>query len=418
MDLNLESLSIRPKRVVNIVFVGHVDSGKSTICGRILVDLHLVDERTLEKYRQQSAAGNRASWYLSWCMDLNPEEREKGKTTEVGTASFDLPHTRINILDAPGHKQFVNEMIEGASRADIGILIVSARSGEFESGFRGGQTKEHLLLLKAGNVEKLVVLVNKMDECGWSQERYEEIESKVSKFVKNLFRGIQFIPVSGYHGDNIKSRKDLPYYKGPSFLEYLDTINVSRHDYKPCLTILEKVKTSGSTVFYVKVDSGSFTKSEYKLLPLFKEDRIVSIANEDDVEVGEAVSGDTYKIKLKDLSDEACVGHKLVSKDSDDYCVCSEFYAHLAVCEVRTALTVGYSSIMHINMSTVGCKVVEMFSMDKKRIRVARKGDKVVARIKLDSSVVAMCNDQRKDRFSLRDENLTVAAGMLKKIIN
>lgn len=416
MDL-IENLSIHPKRPVNIIFAGHVDSGKSTICGRILVDLHVVDERTLEKYRQQSAAGNRASWYLSWCLDLNPEEREKGKTTEVGTASFDLAHVRVNILDAPGHKQFVNEMIEGVSRADVGILIVSARSGEFETGFRGGQTKEHLLLLKAGNVEKLIVLVNKMDVCEWSKERYEEIESKVSKFTRGLFKDIQLIPVSGYYGDNIKTRKELPYYKGPSFLEYLDTIEVARCN-SPCLTIIEKIKTSGSIVFYVKVDSGSFTKSGYRLLPLSKEDRIVLITNEDDVEVEEAIAGNTYKIKLKELGDEACVGHKLVAKDCSDYCVCNEFYAHLAVCDVRTALTVGYCSIMHMGMSTVGCKIADMFSMDKKRIRVARKGDKIVARIKLDGPVVAMCNTQKKDRFSLRDENLTIAAGMLRKIIN
>ncbi|KAM0680033.1 translation termination factor GTPase eRF3 [Glugoides intestinalis] len=419
MDLKLENLTITPKKSLNIVFIGHVDSGKSTICGRILVDLQLVDERILEKYKQQSEESNRASWYLSWCMDLNPEEREKGKTVEVGTASFDLPHTKVNILDAPGHKQFVDEMIQGASRADLGVLIVSARQGEFEAGFRGGQTKEHLLLLKSGNVEKLIVLVNKMDECSWSAERYKDVETKVAKFAKSMFKDIFFIPVSGYVGENIKERKKTEFYDGPSFLEYLDSIEVNNDGREPSLTILEKVKTSGNTFFYVKVEAGVFLKNGmYKLLPLSKEDRIVSITNEDDVELSEAVQGETYKMKFKEFSEDITVGGKVVSQASADYSICNEIYAQLGICEVRTALTVGYGCIMHVGQMAVGVKIVDIFSMDKKRIKVGRKGEKIVVRLKLESPVVMMCNEKKKDRFSLRDENLTIAAGMIKKVIN
>lgn len=418
MELNLESLNLRPKRPLNIIFVGHVDSGKSTICGRILVDLNLVDGRTLEKYKQQSEETNRASWYLSWCMDLNPEEREKGKTTEVGTASFDLPRTKVNIIDAPGHKQFVNEMIEGASRADVGILIVSARKGEFEAGFKGGQTKEHLLLLKAGNVEKLIVLVNKMDECDWDVERYNEIHEKVSKFSKAYFKDILFIPISGYHGHNIKTRKETSFYNGPSFLDYLDTMEIVKSDLKPGFTILEKVKTSGNTFFYALVDSGTFNKNEiYKILPLNRTDRISSIMNEDDVELQEATQGETYKIKFKEFSDEINVGSKVMAKDNEDYLVCNEMYAQLGICEVRTALTIGYTCIMHLGMNAVSVKILEMFSMDKKRIKVGRKGEKIVVKLALESPIVVICTDKHKDRFSLRDESLTIGAGMIKKVI-
>lgn len=419
MDLNLENLTITPKKPLNIVFIGHVDSGKSTICGRILVDLQLVDERILEKYKQQSEESNRASWYLSWCMDLNPEEREKGKTVEVGTASFDLTRTKVNVLDAPGHKQFVDEMIQGASRADLGVLIVSARQGEFEAGFRGGQTKEHLLLLKSANVEKLIILVNKMDECDWSAERYKDIEMKVTKFIKSMFRDIFFIPVSGYVGENIKERKKTEFYDGPSFLEYLDSVELSDEGREPSLTILEKVKTSGNTFFYVKVETGAFIKNEvYKLLPLNKEDRIVSISNEDDVELGQGVQGETYKMKFKELSEEIMVGGKAVSIKSEEYSVCNEMYAQIGICEVRTALTIGYGCIMHVGLMTVGVKIIDMISMEKKRIKVGRKGEKIVVKLKLESPVVMMCNEKRKDRFSLRDENLTIAAGMIKKVVN
>lgn len=410
----LEKLSISKKKILNIVFVGHVDSGKSTISGRILMDLNLIDERLIEKYKIQAQESNRGSWYLSWCLDINPEEREKGITTEVGTASFDLPNTHVNILDAPGHKKFVNEMIEGASRADLGVLIISARSGEFEAGFKGGQTKEHLLLLRAGSVEKLVILVNKMDEINWDEARYEEIKEKIVKYINGIFSEVTVIPVSGYHGDNILKRKILSFYDGMSFLEYLDTVEISPPK-NSSLLILEKIKTSGNIYFYAKVEGGEFTtKKEYKILPLNKEDRIISIQNEDDVEVGITQINESYKFKFKDCSEEIRVGNRIVSTDNTEFVITKEFYAQLGIYEVKTALTVGYSCIMHINVSAVACKIVDMFSLDKKRIKIARRGDKVVALIRLEEPVV--CNNEMKDRFSLRDESLTIAAGVIKKI--
>lgn len=419
MEIDLQKLSIRPNKIINIVFVGHVDAGKSTICGRILVDLNLIDERTLEKYKEQSMQTNRASWYLSWCMDLNPEEREKGKTTEVGTATFDLPHTRVNVLDTPGHKQFVGEMIEGASRADVGVLIVSARTSEFEAGFNGGQTKEHILLLKSGNVERLIVLINKMDECEWSEERFREIETKILKFTRKMFENVVLIPVSGYEGDNIKNRKETSFYNGPSFLEYLDSVEVHRVNGKPCMTVVERVKASGSSYFYAKIESGEFQKnSECLVLPLGREDRIASIANEDDVEMTCTIVGDTYKIKLKEFNEEICVGYKIVSPGSNEFTTTSEFYSQIVVLEINKALTIGYSAIFHLGLQTVSCKITDIISMEKKRLRIARKGEKVIVRIKTEAPIIVSCKEDKKDRFSLRDENLTIASGIIKKAIN
>ncbi|KAI5173833.1 peptide chain release factor subunit 3 [Pancytospora epiphaga] len=421
MELNLEKLSIRPSRIINIIFVGHVDAGKSTICGRILVDLGKIDSRTLEKYKQQSTDMNRASWYLSWCMDLNPEEREKGKTTEVGSASFDLSRTRINILDAPGHKQYVREMIDGASRADVGVLIVSARINEFEAGFKKGQTKEHLLLLKSGNVDRVVVLVNKMDECGWCAERYNEIVGRVEKYAKKMFGELFFIPVCGYTGENIKERYATPLYDGPSFLEYLDTVEVEEHSGSPCMTIVEKVKTSGSVYFYAKVESGTFSKvaESYKILPGGMKDRIVSIQTEDDVEVATTVVGETYKIKFKDCSEEVMVGMRVVGVDNDEFVACSEMYAQVGILEVNNAVTPGYDAILHSGQQAVPCQIVEIYTMEKKRVRVARKGEKVIARIRLELPIIVSNgkNKERSSRFSLRDESMTIASGVVKKVI-
>merc|ERR1712100_759034 len=144
---------------LNLVFIEHVDAGKSTFCGQILYQTDQVDARTIAKEE------NRDSWFLAFIMDTNEEERAKGKTVEVGRAHFDSPSKRYTILDAPGHKNYVPSMIAGACQADVGVLVISARKGEFETGFeRGGQTREHALLAKTLGVRMLILAINKMDD--------------------------------------------------------------------------------------------------------------------------------------------------------------------------------------------------------------------------------------------------------------
>lgn len=414
----VDRLLLNPERVINIVFVGHVDAGKSTIAGRILVDLCKVDPRTLDKFKQQSSEMNRSSWYLSWCMDLNPEEREHGRTIEAGRASFSLPHTRVNVLDAPGHKQFVQEMIDASARADLGVLIVSARAGEFEAGFSGGQTKEHLLLLKLGGVDRLAVLINKMDEAGWSQPRYDEIIKKLEKHTRRLFQFITFIPVSGQDGSNIKEKFACPFYSGPSFLEWLDSLEVKERAGRGCMTVVEKIRTSGATYLSCKVDSGTFGREEEaELLPLCLTDRIVAIATEAEVDTSAATAGDTFRVRLKSHGDEVSVGHKILLPGNDEYSAGTEIYAQLGILDAPKAVTVGFTAVIHLALQTVGCKIVELYSMEKKRVRIAREGDRVIARLVLESPVVVGCTEARRDRFALRHESVTVASGVVRKVI-
>ena len=163
------------KEHVNIVFIGHVDAGKSTLGGNILYLTGMVDERTMEKYEKEAREAGRESWYLSWALDTSKEERNKGKTVEVGRARFETEKRRYTILDAPGHKSYVPNMISGAAQADVGVLVISARKGEFETGFdKGGQTREHAVLAKMQGINKLVIVINKMDDptVAWSKERY------------------------------------------------------------------------------------------------------------------------------------------------------------------------------------------------------------------------------------------------------
>ncbi|KAJ3495896.1 hypothetical protein NLJ89_g10562 [Agrocybe chaxingu] len=201
------------KEHLNIVFIGHVDAGKSTMGGNLLFITGTVDKRTMEKYEREAKEAGRESWYLSWALDSTPQERSKGKTVEVGRAYFETNQRRYTILDAPGHKTFVPSMISGAAQADIAILVISARKGEFETGFeRGGQTREHIMLVKTAGVAKVVIAINKMDDptVNWDKARYDEIKDKLTPFVKaagfNPKTDVTFLPVSAQTGLNLKDR--------------------------------------------------------------------------------------------------------------------------------------------------------------------------------------------------------------------
>jgi len=175
----------------------------------------MVDKRTLEKWERESKDAGRETWYLTWALDSTPQERDKGKTVEVGRGYFETDKKRYTILDAPGHKTFVPSMITGAAQADVSVLVISARKGEFETGFeRGGQTREHITLVRTAGVNKIVVVINKMDDptVEWDKARFDEIKDKVAPFARasgyNPKSDLTFIPVSAYTGLNIKSRLD------------------------------------------------------------------------------------------------------------------------------------------------------------------------------------------------------------------
>ena len=408
-------INVEENSCLNVIFVGHVDAGKSTLCGRMLVDLGLIEDRVLEKYKKDAADCNRSSWYLSWCMDLNPEEREKGKTQEMSLCSFNLKNgLKINIVDSPGHKNYVNEMIDGAARADVGVLIVSARTGEFEAGFlKGGQTKEHLKLLKASGVENLIVLINKMDECSWSQERYSEIKSKVDKFVKALYKKeIEYVAVSGYTGENVVISKNDENQTFINVLEKMNT-NINNSNNKlAVVSVLERVKAS-STSFFVKIEQGSIIKgNEYFLISQNAFVTVTEIKDDDDIDLEstERVK-DVYKIKIKG---DMFVGDKLVDGSmKDDYKAVSEIVAQIGIYGDKL-ITIGYSAVLHINGIKTGMKINRIYNTEKKSIKVARKGEKVLVQMSLEDKIVV--NRKEKKRFCIRDEEMTVAMGEIVKI--
>lgn len=181
--------------------------------GNILFLTGMVDKRTMEKIEREAKDAGRESWYLSWALDSTPQERSKGKTVEVGRGYFETETRRYTILDAPGHKTYVPSMISGAAQADVACLVISARKGEFETGFeKGGQTREHVMLVKTAGVSKLVIVINKMDDptVKWDKARFDEIVNKLTPFIKasgyNPKTDVTYVPISAYTGQNLKDR--------------------------------------------------------------------------------------------------------------------------------------------------------------------------------------------------------------------
>ncbi|KAK7517896.1 uncharacterized protein IWZ02DRAFT_489218 [Phyllosticta citriasiana] len=221
------------KPSANFVVIGHVDHGKSTLMGRLLYDLKVVDERSIEKLRKEAQNMGKSSFALAWVMDATSEERSRGVTVDIATNTFETEKTRFTILDAPGHQDFVPNMIAGASQADFAVLVIDASANSFESGLRG-QTKEHALLARSIGVQQLIIAVNKMDAASWSKERYDEISQQMAAFLTSANfqpQNLKFVPCAGLTGQNVAHPvpKDVaPWYDGPSLVQALEASEVSK----------------------------------------------------------------------------------------------------------------------------------------------------------------------------------------------
>ncbi|KAL9112100.1 MAG: hypothetical protein Q9227_003477 [Pyrenula ochraceoflavens] len=237
VDVVAEYKKQKRKNAANFVVIGHVDSGKSTLMGRLLFSLNAVSERQMALYHREAERTGKSSFAFAWILDSGSEERERGVTMDIATNTFSTTKTNFRILDAPGHRDFVPNMIAGAAQADFAVLVIDSGVGEFESGMRG-QTKEHVLLVRSMGVQKLIVAINKMDAAGWSQDRFTDIQQQTLAFLTTGARfkpeNLTFIPCSGLQGQNIldalpketdANNKTPPWawYKGPTLIEALDT---------------------------------------------------------------------------------------------------------------------------------------------------------------------------------------------------
>lgn len=417
------------KEHVNLIFIGHVDAGKSTLGGSILYATGMVDERTMDKYKREAKEAGRETWYLSWALDLTKEERSKGKTVEVGRGFFETEKRRYTILDAPGHKTFVPNMIGGASQADVGILVISARKGEYETGFeKGGQTREHAILAKTQGVNKLVVAVNKMDDptVEWSQERYKECTEKLMSFLNKQVgyakADVKFMPISAQTTVGIKNRvpKDVaPWYDGPSLLEYLDDLKQLERKVKApfMMPINGKYRDMG-TMIEGKIEAGQLNKkNNYLMMPNREEVSISALYGETEEEIPGASCGDQVRIRLRGIEEEDILpGFVLCSPKRPVHCVAA-FEAQIALLELKSILSAGFNCVLHVHSAIEEVTFAELLHKlekgtgrkSKKPPPFGKQGMSIIARMEIIGGAGKVCVERYEDyaqmgRFTLRDQ--------------
>ncbi|WVW79603.1 translation elongation factor Tu [Kwoniella bestiolae CBS 10118] len=427
------------KSHLNIIFTGHVDAGKSTMGGQLLFLTGAVDKRTMEKYEQEAKAAGRETWYLSWALDSNKEERAQGKTIEVGRSYFESEKRRYTILDAPGHKTYVPSMISGAAQADVAILVLSARKGEFETGFeREGQTREHAMLIKNNGVNKLIVAVNKMDDptVQWDKERYDDICKKITPFLKsvgfNPKTDLTFIPVSGQIAQNIKDRIDkkiAPWYEGPSLLEHLDEMQVMERDIDAGLIfpVNEKYAELGTMVMG-KIEAGRVKKgNKLLLMPNKTPVEVSAVYAETGEELEQGFAGESARIRISGISDKDITPGFVLCSPQQPVKTVTAFRADLSIIEAKNIICGGYTCVLHVHTLAEEVTLTALLAyFDKKTLEKSKKPPQFAKQGMLVSVLIEttapICIETYKDskilgRFSLRDEGKTVAIGKVTKLI-
>merc|ERR1712241_1441188 len=395
------------------------DAGKSTIGGQIMKLTGMVDARTLEKYEREAKEKNRETWYLSWCMDTNDEEREKGKTVEVGRAYFETENKHFTILDAPGHKSFVPNMISGATQADLAVLVISARKGEFETGFeRGGQTREHAMLVKTAGVKHMVVLINKMDDptVQWDQARYDNCKDKLTPYLKkvgfNPAKDVRFMPCSGLTGAGLMEPvgANAPWYTEQPFIPYLDGLPAMKRNIGGpfMMPIVDKYSDMG-TVVIGKVESGECEKGQTLAIYPNRTEVKVDQMWSDDIEVTKVTGGENIKVKIKGVEEDQVQKGFVLCDPNNPIKSCKTFVLHLQ------------AIIEEVTLKALICLVDKKTGeKSKTRPRFIKQDQIAIVRFQSDDVI---CMETFKDhpqlgRFTLRDEGKTIAIGKVLKLVD
>jgi len=383
----------------------------------------------MEKNKKEAKEMGRETWYLSWALDLTKEERSKGKTVEVGRGFFETEKRRYSILDAPGHKTYVPSMIGGASQADVGILVISARKGEYETGFeKGGQTREHAMLAKTQGVNKLVVVINKMDDptVEWSKERYLECTTKLSQFLKatgyNLKNDVFFMPIAAQQTIGIKDRIPAgmaPFYDGPSLLEYLDNMKtLERKVNAPFMMPINGKYRDMGTLVEGKIESG-VVKKQMSLVMMPNRDKVevAAVYGETEEETNAGQCGDQVRLRLRGIEEEDILpGFVLCSPKRLVHCV-TAFEAQIRVLELKSILSAGFNCVMHVHSAieevTFGALLHKLQKGTGRKSKVppshAKRGDSIIARMEVIGGAGSVCVERFEDypqlgRFTLRDQ--------------
>ncbi len=415
----------------NIVFVGHVDHGKSTTVGRLLLDSGHIEEHVIEKNEKLAAEAGKAGFGLAYVMDGLKEERERGITIDVAHKEFFTPKYYWTVIDAPGHRDFVKNMITGASQADTAVLLCAANDGV------NAQTKEHAFLAKVLGVKELIVHVNKMDISGvdWSEDKYKAAVSEVTALLKMAGFGSQIdnipmIPASSLNGDNVFHKSDkCPWYNGPTLFEAIDAAAMPNKPIdKPLrLPIQDVYKISGiGTVPVGKIETGTLNTGKTVVFnPSQKSAEVKSIEMHHTM-VNKAEPGDNVGFNVRGLAAvDIRRGDVAGYSDNEPTFVRHDetFVGQIQLMDIPKAVSVGYTPVFHAHTAQVAVRFQELLEKTNKAGKEAnpsflKNGDACLIRFQPTKpmSIEQMDTFPELSRFAIRDMGKTVAAGVCLKI--
>jgi elongation factor 1-alpha len=428
-------MSKKEKTHINLVVIGHVDSGKSTSTGHLIYKCGGIDKRTIEKFEKEAAEAGKASFKYAWVMDKLKSERERGITIDISLWQFESPKYHFTIIDAPGHRDFIKNMITGTSQADCAILMIASPQGEFEAGIsKEGQTREHALLSFTLGVKQMIVCCNKMDEktVNFSEERYNEIKKEVSDFLKKVGYKpdtIPFIPISGWNGDNMLERStNTNWYKGPTLLEALDKIEPpKRPTEKPLRLPLQDVYKIGGigTVPVGRVETGILKPGmSVTFAPADVKSDVKSVEMHH-TSVPEAIPGDNVGFNIKGLSvKDIKRGYVCGDTKNDPPRETESFVAQVIIMNHPGQIENGYTPVLDCHTSHIACKFAEIQSKIDRRTgksmeeepKFIKTGDSALILLKPTKPlcVESFTEYPPLGRFAVRDMKQTVAVGVIK----
>ncbi len=413
---------------LNLVFIGHVDHGKSTTVGRVLFDTGAISDVEMRKLKEEAAKLGKATFEFAFVMDVQKEERERGLTIDIAHKEFQSKKYHFTIIDAPGHRDFVKNMITGTSQADAAVLIVSAKEG-IQS-----QTKEHAFLAKTLGVKQLIIGLNKMDAVNYDRVKYEEVKKEVTSLLKNIgykVEEIPMIPISGYNGDNIVKKSDkMPWYTGPTLMDVFDNLKVPEKPLtKPLRLPIQDVYTitGVGTVPVGRVETGIMkVNDKVVIMPANVIGEVKSIEMHH-VQMPQAEPGDNVGFNLKGVDKNSIRRGDVLGLPSNPPTVVDEFTAQIVVLNHPTAITVGYQPVIHCHTAQVACSVLEIVKkIDPKTGQAMgekpdfiKTGDVAVVKFKPTKPMVAekASDFPQLGRFAIRDMGQTVAAGMIIDVV-
>jgi elongation factor 1-alpha len=430
-------MSSSEKPHLNLVVIGHVDHGKSTTMGHLLYDIGAVDEKTMEALTAESLkTGMGDTFKYAYVLDRLKEERERGVTIDLAYQKFETKKYYFTLIDCPGHRDFIKNMITGTSQADCAVLVVSAKKGEFEAGIGpGGQTREHAYLAKTLGVNQILVAINKMDDptVNFSKERYEECRKELESLLKVVGYDISktdFIPISGWTGDNLTKPSDkMPWYKGPTLFEALDKFEVPPKPIdKPLRIPVQDVYsiTGVGTVPVGRVETGVLKEGDtIVFMPPNIKGEVKSIEMHH-VRIPKAIPGDNIGFNVRGVAKTDIHRGDVVGHPDNPPTVAKEFIGQIIVINHPTAIAQGYTPVLHAHTATVATTFAELLQkIDPRTGQVVEEkpsflktGDGAIVKFKPLKPLVIEPFSQipQLGRFAIRDMGMTIAVGVVKEI--